>query len=326
MKTNRKFTALIISLLSLLFWNNPTAAFPTKTLVQYEVAWLDGSFWVQPTGQFKWQEIKKLTEKLMLSPTDKIKLGSNTQLIVRGSDGSAHLLNKAGVWRLQQLIEQPSLKTPSAVKQYLGFLLKHINHSEKNIDTYAEAYMRKKGLVSRGPGVAAPLMRSPQFDSRLEANQTTFIWKSMPNTTTYSFTIYEDWRENSEPIWSKTVTDSTLSVNLDQALIERDRTYYWSVFPNSKRHDVRYTFKRIKPEELQVFEQKMAELQSQAAYGAAMNSFLKAGLYEENLFLPEANQAFLSALKIAPSNRLFKESYVLFLARNGQVEEAKKFQ
>ncbi|MFN3380444.1 MAG: tetratricopeptide repeat protein, partial [Runella zeae] len=235
------------------------------------------------------------------------------------------LLNTAGVWRFQQLIDQPQIKSPSMVKQYLGFLMQHINHAEKSIDEYAEGYMRKKGLVNRGPGLTAPLMVSPQFESNLENETVTFLWKSKPRTTSYTFAIYDDWNANADPIFVKEIPDTSLQVSMDKALLESDRLYYWSVVPQNTTQSIRYAFKRLKNDDLKKFEEKLIALQTDLKFNKAMNAFLKAGLYEENYFYPEANRQFLNALELEPKNQLFRQSYALFLARHGQLDDAKKY-
>ncbi len=300
------------------------AFFPTP-LIQYEIAWIEGDFWHQPSGQVKWQKLENKTKQVAINPADKIKIGKGAQIIVTGKDGSGYLLNKAGVWRLQQLIDQPQIKSPSMVKQYLGFLMQHINHAEKSIDEYAEGYMRKKGLVNRGPGLTAPLMVSPQFESNLENETVTFLWKSKPRTTSYTFAIYDDWNANADPIFVKEVPDTTLQVSMDKALLESDRLYYWSVAPQNTTQSIRYAFKRLKNDDLKKFEEKLIALQTDLKFNKAMNAFLKAGLYEENYFYPEANRQFLNALELEPKNQLFRQSYALFLARHGQLDDAKKY-
>jgi hypothetical protein len=293
---------------------------------EYEVAWAEGEFLYQATGQTKWQKVESAAKKIQLSLTDKVKLSKGAQVIITAKDGSGYLLNTVGEWRLQQLLNKPNgALSPSIAKQYLGAMMKHINHTEKSIDEYAEGYMRKKGLVNRGPGLTAPLMVSPQYESVLETNSVTFSWKSKGKTPAYSFALYDDWNETESPIWEKEVADTTLLINLDKELLESDRTYYWSVAPKNTPMGVRYAFKRIKNEDLKLFEQKLKDLQTDLKYSKGMNAFVKAALYEENQFYPEANREFQNALRLEPSNRLFRQSYALFLARNGQVDDAKKY-
>ncbi len=298
----------------------------TSAQQSYTIAWVDGEFWYQPTGQVQWQKVENSNEKKSLNATDKVKIGKGAQVIIIAKDQSGFLLNKTGVWRVEQLIDKKEIQTPSKVQQYLGFLVKHLNHSEKSIDDYAEGYMQKRGAVTRGAIMGAPLMLSPQYGSLLAADTETFVWKSKKGTTAYTFALYDDINETENPIWQKKLTDTTLKVSLNAVLKKKDFLYYWCVSPTDVVNNVpRSVVKRAKTEDLKRIEQVLHDLQVGFQYNEAMKAFVKAALYEENQFYAEANRQFQQALKLEPQNHLFRKSYALFLARNGQLEEAKKY-
>jgi hypothetical protein len=284
---------------------------------------LSGDCWYQPAGQIKWKKLSNKDSTMHVTPESKIKLMVNAQLIV-SQDQKTFLVNKPGVWRIGQLLAQ-SAKTPSLLEKYFTYLLDHLTHQHKSLDEYAEYYLRQKGLVSRGVGCTTPLMLIPEYDAALRDKSVDFKWAADPKAKSYTLAFYEDWNESTKPYWQQEVPAKTIRIDLDKALLEYGKEYFWCVYPTGQPNCARYLFKRSPPESLREFEKQLRTLNTQLKYDQAMNAFVRAGLYELNRFYGEANRQYRAALQLAPKNQLYRKSYGLFLARIGRVEEAKKW-
>ncbi len=292
---------------------------PTTIHAQkYELTLYSGECWYQPAGRTKWEKLTKM-QKVEVNQVSKIKIANNTQVFVEETN-KAFLMNKAGIWQIEQWLKKDKL--PSIGGQYLAFLLKELTHKHKSIDEYAEGYLKQKGLVSRGNACAVIL--SPENESLIDSSVIVFRWLALPNIKSYSVVLYKDLDNDTTPFFEKEINDTNFHANLNELQIEKGLTFYWSVNVKNNLNCNRHAFKIPQTEELKQFEQKNKEFSEKLKFNDAMNTFLKAGFYEQHNFYKAANQYFKKATEIEPQNQLYRESYALFLARHGYLIEAKK--
>jgi hypothetical protein len=313
------FILLLICLLTFAGFKTDPFSLTEKS---YEVRLLTGELWYQIDNKKDWSKLPKHGTILKLRDNDKIKLGPGSSIGIL-NDKNFLTIDKNGIWTIKQLVSSQK-NTQSVAGPYLMYIFQNLTHAHKSIDEYAEGYMRKKGLISRGEGCTTPLMLTPEYDAILPENKTEFKWNNQPGTFQYTINLYTDWQEDSKPIYSQTVGGTSLIVDLNKELIEKGTTYYWCVYPKEKPNCARYSFKLAEDAELSEFKQKLKELTASLNYGTGLNAFIKAGLYEQNNFFGEAAREYRRAMQQDKGNALFIETYQLFLARNGRLEEAKK--
>ena len=286
---------------------------------KYELTLVTGECFYQPTGQTKWKQLERYEKDVWLDKTSKIKVGKNTQLFMLENESKkVFLIDKSGFWKVEQFTKQ---ELPSVIYQYFSFLSKELTHKHKSLDEYALQYLQQKGLVSRGNICNSYI--TPAHESILDSVAYVFKWHTEVQTKSYILAFYKDLDKDTESFWKREVSDTTFCVNFEELQLKSGEKYFWSVYPTGISECIRYEFRLPKLEEMKQLELNLSELKPYLTQNIAMNAFLKAGVYEQNHFYKKADNYYYIASKKEPQNSLFKESYALFLARNGNIDKAK---
>ncbi|GAB2555025.1 tetratricopeptide repeat protein [Spirosoma areae] len=285
----------------------------------------DGPVWYRPSAKTPWKPINFGNLPMMLSPTGEVKLTKQAVLVLGSSTPKpVTLWDTAGIVRLNMLSAIRTDDASTVLADYFRYLWYNLSHRHETIDSYAQGYMKRKGVVSRDGGCPPPLMRMPDYGAAIASDTAIrFTWKPEPGTTRYTVAVYDHFAASANTLYTTQTTDTTLNFTLDKPFLEKEVTYYWSAFPTEKPNCTRYTFTLVKAETYQQLDARIAALQPRFS-SPAMAAFLKAALYEANHYYPEAYRSYFQAHRLAPANRLYRDGYALFLARRGLTTEANR--
>ena len=166
---------------------------------------------------------------------DEIRLTSQSILIIEPIGRTPVLIqNRPGIARVSVLLRPAatggSNELASVLGDYFKSLWRNLRHNHETVDSYAQGYMKQKGVVSRG--CAIPLMLTPDYGAALVSDTAlTFTWHRDPSVQRYTMAIYDDEDPKANTLYTTDTADTTLVFTLDKPFIEKDVTYYWSVFP-----------------------------------------------------------------------------------------------
>lgn len=274
-----------------------------------------------------WKAINSTGPHPTLYANYTVKLTDQSILIVEPTGRTPIVVwGRAGIIRMSTLVSTSatagSNELASALGDYFVYFWRNLTHHNETLDSYAQDYMKTKGVVSRG--CAIPLMLTPDYGAALASDTSlTFIWQRAPSVQRYTMAIYDGENPKANTLYTTDTADTTLVFTLDKPFIEKDVTYYWSVFPVGDPNCARYTFTLVKSAALHELEAKMTTLETKLRGSAALTAFVKATLYEGNHFYSEAYRAYFQAHRLSPANPLFRDGFALFLARRGLTEQAK---
>ena len=293
----------------------------------FRVLQASGPVAYRSSAKAPWKEIGAANPNPTLSAMDEVKLTNQSILILEPTVRIPIVIqNRPGVARVSDLLSASATggtnELASVMGDYFKNLWHNLTHKHETVDSYARGFMKTKGVVSRG--CAIPLMLTPDYGASLVSDTSlTFTWQRDPSVQRYTMAIYDGKDPKAKTLYTTDTADTTLVFTLDKPFIEKDVTYYWSVFPAGDPNCARYTFTLVKSDALRELEAKMADIDAQLRGSVALTAFVKAALYEGNHFYSEAYRAYFQAHRLSPTNPLFRDGFALFLARRGMTEQAK---
>ncbi|MGF7216219.1 hypothetical protein GGR92_002384 [Spirosoma lacussanchae] len=287
------------------------------------VLYADGPVSYRTSARSPWVPIGPASQNPALAAAYTIKLNEQSILVLE-QPGKAPVVirNRPGEFTVTTLLQSSASDGVGlALADYFRYLWRNLTHHHETIDSYAQGYMKRKGVVSRG--CTTPLMLTPDYGAVLATDTSMqFAWKHDPTARRYTLAIYDNYDEKANTLFTTETADTTLAFALDKPFIEKEVTYYWSVYPVGKPNCARYTFSLPKPDALRTLETKLVALDQEMQSSAALAAFVRATLYEGNRFYPEAYRAYFQAYRLAPANVLFRDGLALFLARRGMTQQA----
>lgn len=268
-------------------------------------------------GKAYYKESKESKEWVSLSFNNKlsgsnvIKVPIKTELILINDSGNSIKL-KPGIHNVSNLVTELSSNVDESniFNAYLKFVWKKLLEEHDDLDKYANKYMHTKGLVSRG-GCKTSIQKYPYHESKLTGNKNRFIWKSNSPDSLYIFEIYPN-PNGGKALFSQTTKENTLEIDFNKIGLKKGREYFWTVHPTNSTICNFYKFQPVNnlPEEI------LYEIEKKQGNNKPISELLKGAYCEDNLFLIEAEKHYENAAKMAPDNKLIKDSYMLFLERN----------
>lgn len=325
MHTRTKIHWLLVVLLGTAspFMQAQTTSKPKPTALM--VTYVEGPAEYRPSNRVAWQPLDNRAQAITVQPQYEFRL-SPKAVVVLAQPGKEPVVirNQTGVIGVGTLLKTPPDEVSSALGGYFKYLWYNLRHHHESIESYAQGYMKRKGVVSRGEGCTPPLMLMPDYGAAIPGDSALrFSWKKEPGVTTYTLAIYDNYDDKANQLYRTDVADTTLLFTLDKPFLEKDVTYYWTVSPVGKPNCVRYTFSLPKSEVFRQLEAIIAALQQKLPADLGLAFFVQATLYEGSRFYPEAYRAYFHAYRLAPNNQLYRDGLALFLARRGMTEQAK---
>ena len=281
----------------------------------------------RPSAKVSWKEINGRNSNPVLYANYEVKLSNQSILILEPAGHTPIVIwGKAGIDQVRMLVQPANRPGKDEVAIVLGnyfkSLWRNLTHDHETIDSYAQGYMKQKGVISRG--CSPPLMLTPDYGAILTSDTSLFfVWKRDPSVQRYSLSLYDNYDTKANLLYSTETNDTTLLFPLNKPFIKKEKTYYWSVFPVGDPNCARYSFRLATSDTLRELQAKVATLESKLRGSVALTAFVKAALYEEKHFFSEAYQAYFQAHRLSPTNPLFSNGFALFLARRGLTEQVK---
>ncbi len=280
-----------------------------------------GNVQYQRSPNDPWQQLSPNKPRICLDEKSRIKLSQNTEVSITGKGKSAPF-RTAGIWQLLPLISKES-NPPSIFDRTMDFLLAKAKKSPFSLDEYAKVNMRQKGVVSRD-GECIPIMTSPLYGTNLIGTVVKFSWNPTDKNSEYNFSIYESASQIAQPIYTLDTTGTNVEIDLADLDVVPGQDYYWSATKKGAEKCITYTFRIAEKEVNDKLAAALQELDKELPENPGLHAAVSAALYEESNFLENAKNQYEKAMQTEPKNALFKDSYGLFLARNGQVKAAEK--
>lgn len=316
-------------LLLLLLWMLPAVSVLAQTKPSsIRVIYAGGDVSHRSATKGVWKPISMGDKPINLAPADNIRLGNRAILVMKGSgDRPIVITSQTGIVNVGTSMRAPATEQSTVLGDYFKYLWYNLRHEHETVDTYAKAYMKRKGVVSRGEGCTPPLMLTPDYGAALATDSTiAFAWKRDFSASRYILSIYDNYDPNANTLYTTETADTTLNFTLNKPFIQKEVMYYWSAYPTGSPNCARFTFSLPKTETFRTIEAQAAELDRQMTADASMSAFMKAALYERNNYYSEAYRAYSDATKLAPDNALYRDGLTLFLARRGMVAQAERVQ
>lgn len=274
------------------------------------VFYIKGTPKIKHITEKKWQNIQ--LESILLD-SDSLLINANSSLILIDKQGlfSTLMNGRYAIKTVLKNFEEPKSQS-SIANEYFSYIWEKLTEDHADMDVYAKKYMRSKGIVSKG-NFSEILMTRPMFGESIQTENVEFEWKKeAPN---YTFEIYSA-SENGKLIFSKDLAENKLELHINAIQLQKGKKYYWIVFPKGANRGLRFLFTCEKNEQLAEFNKTQEVLFKNFNFDDGLKAFILGSLYEKNNFLSEAKISYEKAIKIEPKNKLFLETYQLFIARN----------
>lgn len=322
MLTRINYFVLLIGALTAVSGFSQTKPAPLK------VIYANGDVAYRTSAKSGWKPISMEGQLINLATTDNVRVAKQAILVLQGEDDKPLVFaEQVGEISIDAAKRAPKTAQSAVLSDYFKYLWYNLRHEHQTVDSYAKAYMKRKGVVSRDEGCTAPLMISPDYGAALPTDSSiTFAWKREPGTPRYTLAIYDNYDPKANTLYTTETADTSLRFVVDKPFIHRETTYYWSVFPAGSPNCARYTFMLPKTETYRQLETRIADIQKKVQTDVALSAFLKAALYESNRYYPEAYRAYFDAFRASPNNALYRDGLTLFLARRGMVGQAERIQ
>lgn len=280
---------------------------------------LQGSMQYQQPQGSSWLVFKSPPDSLLISQNARIKLANNSSVTISYGKGIKRSIAQPGIWSLLPAVSE----TASVLNKAVQFLVDKAKKSPFSLDEYAKVSMRQKGVVSRD-GECITLMTSPLYGTNLIETTVKFSWNSAEKNSECTFSIYESASQIAQPIYTIDTTGNNVEIDLADLDVVPGQDYYWSATKKGAEKCITYTFRIAEKQVTDKLAAALQELNKELPENPGLHAAASAALYEESNFLENAKNQYEKALQTEPKNTLFKDSYGLFLARNGQVKAAEK--
>jgi hypothetical protein len=269
--------------------------------------------------------------KVTLERTKKtIAIGSGLtaadQLLIEGpvylglvhKTGKAIEIKKEGRVPVSELMKLVSNKQ-SGMDKLVGFVVQSVVGSEGKKNELS-------GGVERSIAVNKVRMLAPRTTKVIEP-EITFTWAGSDGTTkepTYIFTLSDD---HQNVRFKKETKETSLTLNVAQLGLEKDKCYYWSVTQagsNAQSFESYCVYPISDAESAAITAQLNALKQEQGATPTALDNLMLASFYEQNGLTYKAMGAYREAVKKGEGVEIFADAYAGFLRRINVDSESQK--
>ncbi|MFC5413165.1 hypothetical protein ACFPMF_27840 [Larkinella bovis] len=255
-----------------------------------------------------------------------ITLGRQAEVLLRKDAQTVYFIrNRAGKYQLKTLLD--SALPPDfadALNLFFETLWFDLTHAHDTPEKYSVRF-RRTGISSRGSeDCPQPLMISPDFKAGMRDTIITFRWKKDPAARAYKVAIFSENKFDAHPLYQTETTDTTLAFDLRRPLFKKNRVYYWAAIPAQNSPCTLFDFRIYDQATLEAIRPaESANLKATSA-DRALTAFMIASNSEAKGLYAEAQKAYEQAVRLSPSNPMYREGLILYLARRGQVEEANR--
>ena len=299
-------------LLSLLFIS--TMCFSQNS--NYEVFYIEGDVFF--SEQTRGNDEEMLTMGKLIPPGGNIRLTEDSKVIIFGESGDLLYLETMGTYSYDSLQEIQNTDSP-LLASYLEFIWEELKSKHADLETYSKDNLKDKGGVTRS-SCTPPEMVEPAYAATVTGNTIQFMWDKKSDTK-YKIVILDRDYNGNILFEDETKKDNYL-FSTSQDWFTPGETYFWSVYPKDVPNCATFAFKVITDEQFIALDDEINGILSALDLGTGIEWIIKASYYEKNNLYTYANDAYKNAMNAEPGNAEFKNTYGLFLARIGKVQEA----
>ncbi len=258
----------------------------------------------------EWKMIDKLN--LKLSPSDSIHLSAGSQLFLINKKGDQVLISKTGKYPLTEVISSSSDDGENIIAAYTGFVWEEFSHPHKDLEKYADKYMKEKGGVSRAANI--PEILSPFLGSDIIDDKIYFSWKNEGDVP-YTLSFWDSDR-NGRKLFELSIKDTLVIISSNSLWLPKNDIIYWSVTIEGKNPVNFFPISILGKKEKREIEAEVSKIEKNMKEAKPELIWLVlASFYEQNNLLQQAKYAYQNALDFSLNDKNIETYYKLFLAR-----------
>lgn len=246
-----------------------------------------------------WEPLKTGTS---LQLSDEIRVSPNGYLGLMPAEGKPIEVREAKVHKVSDLVKKVS-RGATALNQYTDFILS--KEEEK------KGRLAATGAVVRGIKGLVMLYLPEQDQAKVYGNRVVVQWHSADVKGPYEV-IFKSMMDDE---LARFTTDQTwISVPITEGKFKNENNLMVKVIAKNKpgQGSKDYYIKKLKGADRQKYDEKFKDLNVGTS---ALDRYVAAGVYEENLLLIDALNAYHEAATLAPDVELYKTAYDEFVKR-----------
>lgn len=247
-----------------------------------------------------WSAIKVGTN---LNASDEVKVSENSYLGLMHASGKPLEVKDPGNYNLADLAARLS-KGSTVLNKYTEFILS----SEQDKRNKLAA----TGAVHRDVKMALTVYLPKTSDHF--GNTLAVSWQA-PGAVTQADVIIMDLGE--DELTRYKVDGSSVIIDLNDSRLQGSPQYIIKVVSKDGNESDRFAIKRLKGNRKAEIETAWSEVNTSFGDKTALEHYVQAGFFEENLLLTDALTAYKLAADMAPEVEMYRESYEQFLTRLG---------
>lgn len=269
-------------------------------------------------GKVTLQRTKKIVSiGTPLNSTDQLSLEGPVYLGLVHKSGKAIEVKAPGMLAVSDLLKQVSSKQ-SGMDKLVGFVVNSVVGANEKKEV--------SGSVERSIAVNKLRLLAPRTTKIIDQD-VAFQWAGSDGTTkdvTYIFTLTDD---HQNVRFKKETKETSLSLNIQQLGLEKERCYYWSVIQagaNAPSFESYCVYPVNDAEAGSISAQLTAIKKEQGSDPTALDNLMLASFFEQNGLTSKAMSAYKEAVKKGGDVEIFASAYSQFLSRLGMDYEAQK--
>ena len=243
----------------------------------------------------------------LLEESDQVKLGPEAKLTIICNETNMITLNKAGVFKLEDLKSQCSGGQSSLSANYVKYVWTQLTQKPGSPEKNRKMFMKNVGAVSRS-------VNSIWIDPRLDTlnyvkGNFPLSWKSYSESEAFEFQLFES-NTSTNPI--TTIATSNKFINLAdlKSHFKPGHTYYWTAIVKGENNQERKVLNIKAKSELDKLLQDLQQVD--VTEGEAEKMFRLAFLLEQGHYLAEAHEHYTKAANLKPGLELYKTTLDAF--------------
>ncbi|QOI97222.1 MAG: hypothetical protein HRU69_06840 [Flammeovirgaceae bacterium] len=238
-----------------------------------------------------------------LNASDEVKVAENSYLGLMHASGKPLEVKEAGNYNLADLAARLS-KGSTVLNKYTDFILSS-EEDKKN-------KLAATGAVHRDVKMALTVFlpqTSEHFGDKLAVS-----WQN-PGASTQADVIVMDLGEDELARYK--VDGNSLLIDLNDPKLKGTQHYLIRVVSKDGNESARCGIKRLRGNRKTEVETAWNEVNTSFGEQTALELYVQAGFFEQNLLLTDALTAYKQAADMAPEVDMYRESYEAFLQRLG---------
>lgn len=247
----------------------------------------------------EWEPLKTGTA---LQPTDEIRVAPNSYLGLMPASGQPVELREAKVYKVSELTKKVQ-RGGTALNKYTDFILSKEEDKRGKLGATGAVTRKIPGLI---------MVYIPETErAQLYGNQVIIQWQAEDVKPPYEV-IFSNLM--GEELGRYTTDQNWLSVAVYEGKFATENNLIVKVISKDKpgQGSKDYFIKKLKGKDRSAFDEKFKDVQ---AGTSALDRYVMAGVYEDNLLLIDALNAYHEAATLAPDVELYQTAYEEYVKR-----------